>query len=259
MRVSDILTKLKQIFRLLVHTHTPVPLILDSLRLRRRPYLARLRTGEAFYLEGQQGDWFTVYECCIRQDYLQHGIVLNPSDHVIDVGANFGAFAVLASRIVGPDGHVTAFEPSPKIYERLCRNLELNGCTNVTPLNEAASDQTGQLNFFVSTKSAYSSLSDEVDGRAGTSQEKITVSSRCFGDFLRDAGPVQLLKIDCEGGEYPIFASATAEDFATVDQVAMELHRIEGHDPNEIVEKIRSFGFQTKRTYPFVAFRSHRQ
>lgn len=253
--VSRVLHKIIQIFHLATQTRTPLPLILDSLRLRTKPYVARLRSGEAFHLEGRRGDWFTLYECCIRKDYLKHGISLETNSQVIDVGANFGAFSVVASRIVGPHGRVIAFEPSPETYERLCRNLDLNGCTNVTAINEAASDSDGDVDFFIFDKSAFSSLSDRIDGRDGGASEKITVRSRRFADFLRAAGPTRLLKIDCEGGEYPIFASSTKADFGDVDQITMELHTLPDHRPEEVIEKLQLLGFLVKRTHPVVALR----
>src|SRR5262245_25225023 len=51
---------------------------------------------------------------------------LRAGDTFIDVGANIGYFTLLASRLVGPTGHVYAIEASPSIYQRLTRNVGLN-------------------------------------------------------------------------------------------------------------------------------------
>src|SRR4051794_24190567 len=48
-----------------------------------------------------------------------------------DVGAYVGFYSLLASRCVGPSGHVVAFEPFPQARETLLSNLAENGVTNV--------------------------------------------------------------------------------------------------------------------------------
>lgn len=44
---------------------------------------------------------------------------LRPRDAVLDIGARDGLFAVAAATVVGPDGRVDAFEPSPSLRRKL--------------------------------------------------------------------------------------------------------------------------------------------
>ncbi|MEX0809404.1 MAG: FkbM family methyltransferase [Dongiaceae bacterium] len=44
---------------------------------------------------------------------------LKPRDHVLDIGANLGGFAIQAARRIGLEGSVDAFEPSPQMRMRL--------------------------------------------------------------------------------------------------------------------------------------------
>ncbi|MEX2202373.1 MAG: FkbM family methyltransferase [Dongiaceae bacterium] len=44
---------------------------------------------------------------------------LKPGDHVLDIGANVGGFAIQAARCIGLEGSVDAFEPSPQMRMRL--------------------------------------------------------------------------------------------------------------------------------------------
>jgi FkbM family methyltransferase len=62
------------------------------------------------------------------------------SEVTIDVGAHIGTFSLTAAR-VNPDGQVVAFEPVPKIFDRLERNLELNEAHNVLAVNAAAGNR----------------------------------------------------------------------------------------------------------------------
>jgi FkbM family methyltransferase len=70
-----------------------------------------------------------------------------PGDVFVDVGANAGHYALLASRFVGSRGIVIAFEPSPVIRERLARNVALNRLSNVTIRPEALSRERGVSPF----------------------------------------------------------------------------------------------------------------
>jgi len=61
-------------------------------------------------------------------------------DSVIDVGANIGIFTAALSQLVGPKGHVFAFEPIPDTFHLLTANSRLFAFPNVTLLNAAASN-----------------------------------------------------------------------------------------------------------------------
>ena len=50
---------------------------------------------------------------------------LRPGELFVDVGANVGAFTVLAAGVAG--AAVRAFEPNPGTFEMLERNVRLNG------------------------------------------------------------------------------------------------------------------------------------
>ena len=49
------------------------------------------------------------YEMGFMKDYLR------PGDNFIDGGANIGLYTILAASLVGNNGKVVAFEPSPEI------------------------------------------------------------------------------------------------------------------------------------------------
>jgi FkbM family methyltransferase len=69
--------------------------------------------------------------------------LLSPGDICVDIGANAGYFTLLASKLVGPAGHVYALEPAPSTYAMLCANLELNAVSNVTALPVAGGERDG--------------------------------------------------------------------------------------------------------------------
>jgi hypothetical protein len=67
---------------------------------------------------------------------------LRPGDVFIDVGANIGYYALLASTIVGPSGKVVAIEASPKIHGLLVDNLRRNHADNVEAMNVPVTERS---------------------------------------------------------------------------------------------------------------------
>jgi FkbM family methyltransferase len=57
---------------------------------------------------------------------------IKPGDTVIDVGANLGYYSVLMADLVGSTGRVVSFEPNPRLFELLQRNVGINGFTRRT-------------------------------------------------------------------------------------------------------------------------------
>src|SRR5258708_11709675 len=72
---------------------------------------------------------------------------LRPGAVFYDVGANAGFYAIIGARAVGPAGQVYAFEPMPKLVERIRENVALNSQTNVTVIEAAVSAQDGVTSF----------------------------------------------------------------------------------------------------------------
>src|SRR5271154_1923841 len=58
--------------------------------------------------------------------------LLKPGMTVLDVGAHHGLYTLLASKRVGPEGKVFAFEPATRERTALLQHSRLNRCKNVT-------------------------------------------------------------------------------------------------------------------------------
>ncbi len=63
---------------------------------------------------------------------------LRPGETVVDAGAGYGYFTLLAADLVGPTGRVLAFEPHPRLAGLLRRNLALNGLDERVEVSAAA-------------------------------------------------------------------------------------------------------------------------
>lgn len=69
--------------------------------------------------------------------------LLEQGDFVVDVGAGIGEFSALASRKVGDQGRVVAFEPDPALTRLLLANVTAHSLENIDVLPFAAADGDG--------------------------------------------------------------------------------------------------------------------
>jgi FkbM family methyltransferase len=116
----------------------------------------------------------------------------------VDVGANVGYYTLLASHLVGDSGRVYAFEPNPKTFAYLRKNLAINGCDNVTAVQKAVSKGTGFERLVPEGEGERSYLSSSNSGD-GT----IVVPTVSLDDYFMIEGwpSISLIKMDIEGGE----------------------------------------------------------
>jgi FkbM family methyltransferase len=123
--------------------------------------------------------------------------LLRPGDTFVDVGANNGYFAILASQFVGPTGTVLAIEPNPAAVERLTKNVRLNGLEgtiHILPFALGEAEGTGSL-YISSFEDGWATL-------APFPGPKTTVPVRvcALDDVFEPSGSV-VLKVDAEGAE----------------------------------------------------------
>ena len=127
-------------------------------------------------------------------------------DVVLDVGANVGAFTLCASRLVGGPGAVYAVEPIADNLRCLRACVEANGLHNVSVVDCAAGESSGDLVMHLSEASGQHSAV------LGLSERAVTVPKRRIDDIIDDIGisSVGFIKIDVEGYEPEVIRGASA-------------------------------------------------
>ncbi len=134
--------------------------------------------------------------------------------NTLDVGAHIGTAATRASRQVGPQGCVIAFEPTPENHRLLLENLRHNGCGNVRVSPTAVSSHAGVRAFRVSRVGASG-------GSALEPLEMAMATNRVHSEIIEvecvtldgvvgqlSLPSVDLLKIDVEGHELQVLVGA---------------------------------------------------
>jgi FkbM family methyltransferase len=161
------------------------------------------------------GDW----EPWITKAFKQR---VRTGMHIFDVGANFGWYSVLAASIVGPSGHVTAFEANPLVSDILFKNLTVNGFSSwskVVPKAVYSESKTVEFNV----DNLFMGGSSMFGGRSADEVNRITVEATSLDDYLYDKKRVDFLKIDAEGAEPFIIRGADTALRKNIDvEIMME-------------------------------------
>jgi FkbM family methyltransferase len=125
-------------------------------------------------------------------------------DVVLDIGAHFGYFTLLFSRLVGESGRVVSFEPTPSTFAVLQKNTV--DVSNVTILNMAAGRESGRLTIsdFGLTYSAWNTLSasSRMPGMLAQPKARVDVEVIRLDDWCeRESIQPTVIKIDAENFE----------------------------------------------------------
>lgn len=130
--------------------------------------------------------------------------LLIPGSAILDVGANFGFYALTFARLLGGVTQIHAFEPFPSSHRRLCTNITLNRLEPVvTPHQLACSDKAGTARMWSRLdNSGASSIRANADGPLVT---LTTLDAFCAEQAL---ARLQLVKIDVEGHEERVLRGA---------------------------------------------------
>lgn len=131
-------------------------------------------------------------------DFLRKFI--KPGQICIDVGANFGWYTILFSKLVGETGSVHAFEPIPHTFEILERNVQLNKCLNVVINNVALDESKGQKDLFLPDIGVSGSFQLH---KYDKDYQIIRSRTRTLDDYVEENGIncIDFIKADIEGAE----------------------------------------------------------
>jgi FkbM family methyltransferase len=143
---------------------------------------------------------------CRRDDEDFFISYLKKGDTVVDIGANIGTLTLLSASLVEEDGKVYSFEPNPRTYKYLLKNIKLNGFNNIGTFCMALGDKTSVAELAdLSSDDMNHILSDKSENI-----RTINIKLSRLDDLLTSSiKKINLLKIDVEG--YELFVLKGAE------------------------------------------------
>jgi FkbM family methyltransferase len=172
--------------------------------------------------------------------------LVSDGDSFFDIGANVGWYSInmAASR---RSSKVHSFEPIPRTYENLKRNLELNAAPNVRAHNFGFSSQAGEFPFYYYAEGSGNASSANLTARSDV--ETVQCRVRTLDDYTAETGDlVDFIKCDVEGAELLVFrggASTIARDKPIVlSEILRKWSAKFGYNPNEIFEFFRHRGYR---------------
>jgi FkbM family methyltransferase len=163
----------------------------------------------------------------------------------VDVGANIGYFTLLFARLVGPTGHVYAFEPEPRNFELLQRNVARNRYTTVTAVPRAVSRASGSQQLFKSPDN----LGDHRLAHGPTGREWVEVSVVALDEFFAADARVDFIKLDIQGAECGALHGARAllkrsHPVCLITEFWPAGIRAFGDDPEQYLQELSALGFR---------------
>lgn len=191
--------------------------------------------------------------------------LVRPGGFVIDVGANLGYYTALLAHLVGPTGHVVAFEPSPMCVPALRRLVMAADLGNVTIHASAVGASAGTAvlrNAAAHHHTGLATLRGDVEADGETTE--VTVVALADVPEIAAAPEIDLVKIDVEGlesevldGASPLFDAArvrlavveVSPNFGPVDYAAEFLERrADDYAAFAVEERRTTFGRRARLT-----------
>ena len=148
---------------------------------------------------GSTGNLYTRLHEFAEMGFVLHA--LRAGDLFVDVGANIGAYSILAASL--PGVRCIAFEPASDTFALLLENVTLNDySSNVTAHRIAIGRERGEVSLTLSLDTVNHIASD---GDSGVALESVPLET--LDDALRGERPT-VIKIDVEGYETPVIEGA---------------------------------------------------
>jgi len=176
---------------------------------------------------------------------------LQKGDTVIDAGASWGFNTVDFSRKVGNKGRIVAIEPDERSLVILRKNIELNGCKNVTIVKKGLWSEKGKMKLYLKELCAATSLvlpGGQASSKVtGTIQVEVDTLDSILEELKIDK--VALLKLNIEGAEIEALKGIDRVISKNDDiKVVLDSHHIVDGQPTykTIIPMMEQMGFSSQ-------------
>ncbi len=199
-------------------------------RRRKRPssephYDVRFKDGGSIRLRNAPMDRHIFNNVFARDEYRLNPFAPGSLGTVLDVGAHIGTFAV---RVAPLAKRVICFEPMPDNFALLQQNVRR--LAHVAVVNRAVGAERGTQTIYASANpSAHSMFPAEADRRGSPVQVETVTLADVFAEHAVET--CDMLKLDCEGAEYPILLGLAGEFWPRIRRIEMEYHPVDGAAP----------------------------
>jgi len=184
---------------------------------------------------------------------------------IIDIGANIGIFSVFAATRY-PKAHVISLEPMSDNLEAIEENLRLNNLSSrVTSIKKGIGIKTGSSELYRNDETDTGGGSLYMLDKDGFKGVKTEIELITLEDIFKELKIkyVDVMKVDCEGGEYEIFYSTPQEILKKISSMIIECHTHTVNDWHsekaKLVEFLKNSGFEVEDIPSFALIRAWRK
>lgn len=226
----------------------------DRIREVALPALGRFTVEvDALQLSGDTGEHSSYVRELLDEDRESYTVecfraAVHPGATVLDVGAHLGFFTLQAARAAGAEGRVVAVEPNPRTLGHLRRNLALNGVQErVRIVPAAVGAASGTTRFYVEPAGDTSSRF-----RPAPAAEEVEVELTTADALMAGLPPVDVVKIDVEGGELEALAgmeatlARAAADVSLFAELNPEALARAGATPADLLARLEALGLESR-------------
>jgi FkbM family methyltransferase len=173
--------------------------------------------------------------------------LINDKDCIFDIGSNIG-FHSLHLSLQFPNSQIYAFEPIPKTFNYLSKNIDLNVLKNIHAFNFGFSNKSEVLNFyFYPEGSGNASSANLTDGK---NVEIVKCKVDTLDNFSKQLQLVpHFIKCDVEGAELFVFEGGVEllrqHKPIVFSEILRKWSAKFNYNPNEIFKLFRSCNYRT--------------
>ncbi len=189
--------------------------------------------GKDFFFRNNEGDLTALRENSERNTYMLDSVVVPHGGIILDIGAHIGTFALAMPERIR---EIMCYEPDTANVLLLEKNTALSGKKNITIHKKAVASHTGMIDLHVHPELTVLNSPLSKDNSFFTER----VASVSLVDVIGNRY-IDLLKIDCEGGEYDIFYNSPKEIFKKINYIVMEYHNMEKKDSRYTGKALTSY------------------
>lgn len=201
---------------------------------------------------GNHGYWLGTYERHVQSVLLRY---VKRGTAALDLGAHYGFYTLLMARLVGRDGRVIAFEPTPPNAAKLRRHVALNPrlAPRITIVERAIGRINGEATIAYQGERASSGASI-LPVSATSMTYTVPISSL---DSLSLPPWISLIKIDVEWAEAEVLRGAqrllSASDRRPTALAKRPVLVVACHSSalyQDVTAVLESYGYRTEATTP---------
>lgn len=212
--------------------------------------------GHEMYLDSSDSlrlstnDVFEPYTTEVIKQNISNG------DLVMDIGANIGYFTLIMAKGIKENGKVFSFEPEPKNFELLKKNVEINNYSNVILEKKAIGNKTGIAKLYLADRknNIFHSGMHRIFRSDLVSQisNPVSINIIKLDDYLQDLKfikKIRLIKIDVEGAEFDVLKGMSKildenKGIKIVMEFSSENLEDYGSNPSDVMDFLINKGFK---------------